>query len=263
MLFYDFLSQKVSKILSLIEKKKLKLAKLNYLLLKEDLSKSLLSFSKFIKELNDKNKLSKNLCKLMIDYILIPFISDWNGLFNDVKKIYKGYSPLLQEAKIKTIIRKLGLRLEKEINFFNSFIDLITDLECYLESITTGDKRFTNKTIEQIISEVINIKKLSIQGKSELIHYISKPEQNLDDFLKQNNITKEEYETLKSRIRNLRIDQICALNELMGLVFEKRDIELIAKSIKEKGNSNLNLLITQVSSLENLKWWLELFEKFT
>ncbi|MEM2175277.1 MAG: hypothetical protein QXI58_06625, partial [Candidatus Micrarchaeia archaeon] len=68
-------------------------------------------------------------------------------------------------------------------NFFNSFMYLITDLECYLESIATKDKIFTNKNIEQILSEVINIKKLSSQSKSELIHYISKPDQNLDDFL--------------------------------------------------------------------------------
>jgi len=83
-----------------------------------------------------------------------------------------------------------------------------------------------------------------------------------EEFLQKSNLTESEYFELKRRIRNLRIDQICALCEFLNIGFKRQDLENIAKSIKEQKDSvSIDTIITEAKSIENLKFWLDLFEK--
>jgi len=83
-----------------------------------------------------------------------------------------------------------------------------------------------------------------------------------EEFLQKSNLTESEYFELKRRIKNLRIDQICALCELLNIDFKRQDLENIAKSIKEQEDPVLiDTIITEAKSIEDLKFWLDLFEK--
>jgi len=83
-----------------------------------------------------------------------------------------------------------------------------------------------------------------------------------EEFLQKSNLTESEYFELKRRIKNLRIDQICALCELLNIDFKRQDLENIAKSIKESEDSVLiDTIITEAKSIGDLKFWLDLFEK--
>jgi hypothetical protein len=85
---------------------------------------------------------------------------------------------------------------------------------------------------------------------------------SFQDFLQKAGITEEEYFQLRERIKNLRIDQICALSELVGIKFDKENLEEIAHHIKTTDTPNIDTIITEADSLENLKLWLEIFEKY-
>jgi len=85
-----------------------------------------------------------------------------------------------------------------------------------------------------------------------------------EEFLQKSNLTESEYFELKRRIRNLRIDQICALCELLNIGFKRQDLENIAKSIKDKELENpvsIDTIITEAKSIDDLRFWLDLFEK--
>lgn len=257
MISYEFYVKKVNKIIDLLRKNKIKLATIQYFLFKENLRSNLLSLLFFIKKLKGENKLSKDLRLLMIDYILCPFISDWEGIFQDVKKVINGHIPFLHESKIKEIIKKLRLKEDQEIIFFNYYLDIISDIECYLEDVS-------DKNIEQIIVEAakINIKKFS---KQELFHFYYKPKKSIDKFLNKNNLNQDKYEEIKMRIKNLRVDQICALAKIIGIDFDRENFERIADLIKNKSSTSLDDIIVEASSLSSLDeliWWLELFEKY-
>lgn len=257
MISYDFYLRKVNEIISLLRKGETKIAAFKYFLFKENFQSNLLSFLFFIKNLEDNNKLSKDLRLLIINHVLGPFISDWEAVFQDSKKVINDHIPFIRESKIKEIIKNLQLKKEKEIIFFNSCLNIISDIECYLEGISTKD-------IDQIILEAteINIGKFPMISKQELFHFYSKPRESIDEFLIKNNLNKEEYDKIKTRIRSLRIDQICALIKIMGVDFDRSDFERIAYLLKNKNHSFLDDIIIEADSLAELKWWLEFFEKF-
>lgn len=48
----------------------------------------------------------------------------------------------------------------------------------------------------------------------------------------------------------------------MEIKFKKEDLEEIAKTIKNTDSPNIDTIITEADSLENLKFWLEIFEKY-
>ena len=67
---------------------------------------------------------------------------------------------------------------------------------------------------------------------------------------------------LMRRIKNLRIDQIAALIELVGIHFDKQDLEDIAKRIKnseEDDTDYVDIIIDEASSREELESWLSFF----
>jgi isopropylmalate/homocitrate/citramalate synthase len=70
---------------------------------------------------------------------------------------------------------------------------------------------------------------------------------------------------LMRRIKNLRIDQIAALIELVGIHFDKQDLEDVAKRIKnseEDDTDYVDIIIDEASSREELEFWLNFFEKY-
>ena len=74
--------------------------------------------------------------------------------------------------------------------------------------------------------------------------------------------TLKEEGKLVSRIFNLRYDQVAALAWLVGVGFEKGDLERIFYNIKEDNDwSNVLPIVYEADSKENLLWWLEFFEK--
>jgi predicted methyltransferase MtxX (methanogen marker protein 4) len=77
------------------------------------------------------------------------------------------------------------------------------------------------------------------------------------------NWARKEVEEIGSRITKLRVDQIAALMTLSGVKFNFKDIENVAKEIKENGmqSGHLEIVIYESSSKENLLWWLEFFGK--
>ncbi len=72
-----------------------------------------------------------------------------------------------------------------------------------------------------------------------------------------------EVKHIRERIINLRSDQIAALTWLVGVKFYRNDLEEVALEIKkEKHNSvNIDAIIYEASSKEDLLWWLNYFEK--
>jgi hypothetical protein len=67
---------------------------------------------------------------------------------------------------------------------------------------------------------------------------------------------------LMRRIKNLRIDQIATLIELVGIHFDKQDLEDIAKRIKnseEDDTDYVDIIIDEASSREELESWLSFF----
>jgi hypothetical protein len=62
---------------------------------------------------------------------------------------------------------------------------------------------------------------------------------------------------LMRRIKNLRIDQIAALIELVGIYFDKQDLEDVAKRIKnseEDDTDYVDIIIDEASSREELEF---------
>jgi hypothetical protein len=67
------------------------------------------------------------------------------------------------------------------------------------------------------------------------------------------------------RIKNLRIDQIAALIELVGIHFNKQVLEKVAKKIKNSevdDTEYVDIIIDEAKSKEDLKFWLNFFEKY-
>jgi acetyl-CoA carboxylase carboxyltransferase component len=67
------------------------------------------------------------------------------------------------------------------------------------------------------------------------------------------------------RIKNLRIDQIAALIELVGIHFNKQVLEDIAKKIKNskvEDTEYVDIIIDEARSREELDFWLNFFEKY-
>jgi hypothetical protein len=126
--FYNQLVQNIEKITSANPKKSLR----NYYFLRKYIFCDLLNFLDFIKKLKEENKLFVEIKEILISE-LIPFISDDNILFQDAKIIEKNKEPYTETAKIKKIIDSLDLNKEKELNFWEGVISLITELESYLE----------------------------------------------------------------------------------------------------------------------------------
>lgn len=169
MLSYKFYSQQVSNILFLLKKEQYKLARSKYFLFKKFIILDLVSTILWLENLEKENKLTKDFRDFFIGNILIPFISDWNVIFTDAKIVKQKTSPVTKEAKIKQIIKNLGLNEKKELSLFNKWVGLITDLEYYLEA-----KDLSSKNLKNILLEAINIEKTSGNlGKSELIHFIN------------------------------------------------------------------------------------------
>ena len=74
-----------------------------------------------------------------------------------------------------------------------------------------------------------------------------------------------EEKNLMQRIKNLRIDQIAALIELVGIHFNKQVLEKVAKKIKNSevdDTEYVDIIIEEVKSKEDLKFWLNFFEKY-
>jgi hypothetical protein len=67
------------------------------------------------------------------------------------------------------------------------------------------------------------------------------------------------------RIKNLRIDQIAALIEFVGIHFNKQVLEKVAKKIKNSevdDTEYVDIIIDEAKSKEDLKFWLNFFEKY-
>lgn len=75
---------------------------------------------------------------------------------------------------------------------------------------------------------------------------------------------KKEELNLESRILALRDDQIAALLNLVGLKFNRDNIEHVVSEIRENGHKSghLPILISEADSKENLLWWVDYFEKY-
>jgi hypothetical protein len=74
-----------------------------------------------------------------------------------------------------------------------------------------------------------------------------------------------EEKNLMQRIKNLRIDQIAALIELVGIHFNKQVLEDIAKKIKNSEAEDIeyvDIIIDEARSKEELEFWLNFFEKY-
>jgi len=74
-----------------------------------------------------------------------------------------------------------------------------------------------------------------------------------------------EEKNLMQRIKNLRIDQIAALIELVGIHFNKQVLEKVAKKIKNSevdDTEYVDIIIEEAKSKEDLKFWLNFFEKY-
>jgi len=74
-----------------------------------------------------------------------------------------------------------------------------------------------------------------------------------------------EEKNLMQRIKNLRIDQIAALIELVGIHFNKQVLEKVAKKIKNSevdDTEYVDIIIDEAKSKEDLKFWLNFFEKY-
>jgi hypothetical protein len=164
--FYNQLVQNLERILSANPKKALR----NYYFLKKYIFYDLLNFIDFIKKLREWDKLSVEIKKILIS-VLILFISDNDILFQDVKIVEKNKEPYTETAKIKKIIDSLDLNKEKELNFWEGVICLITDLENYLEFYGKEEiKTKSLKEIKQDLRKIAKGKKIDI-GYSELFHY--------------------------------------------------------------------------------------------
>jgi len=170
MLFYDFYSKLVFKIINLIKNKDYVRAKRQYLKLKNLLVIELISLVTFLQKLEKENKLSRFVCEAIINELLIPFISDFNCLFNDVK-IIKNYKENFKEAEIKNIISELNLDKNKEILFFENFNEIISDIEWFLEATGSNNKDLIRKNLNDILKEIKNINKIKIESKGELMHF--------------------------------------------------------------------------------------------
>jgi hypothetical protein len=164
--FYNQLVQNIERILSANPKKALR----NYHFLKKYIFCDLLNFLDFIKKLKEENKLFVEIKEILISE-LIPFISDDNILFQDAKIIEKNKEPYIETAKIKKIIDSLDLNKEKELNFWEGVINLITELENYLEFYNIEEiKTKSLKEIKQDLRKIAKGEKID-SGQSELFHY--------------------------------------------------------------------------------------------
>jgi hypothetical protein len=164
--FYNQLVQNIERILSANPKKALR----NYYFLKKYIFYDLLNFIDFIKKLREWNKLSVEIKKILIS-VLMLFISDNDILFQDVKIVEKNKEPYTETAKIKKIIDSLDLNKEKELNFWEGVINLITELENYLEFYNIEEiKTKSLKEIKQDLRKIAKGEKIDI-GYSELFHY--------------------------------------------------------------------------------------------
>jgi regulator of sigma D len=163
--FYNQLVQNIEKILPISPKKALR----NYYFLKKYIFYDLLNFLDFIKTLKEENKLFVEIKEILISE-LIPFISDDNILFQDTKIIEKNKEPYIETAKIKKIIYRLDLNKEKELNFWEGVINLITELENYLEFYNIEEiKTKSLKEIREDLRKIAKGEKI-YTGSSELYH---------------------------------------------------------------------------------------------
>jgi hypothetical protein len=164
--FYNQLVQNIERILSDNPKKALR----NYHFLKKYIFYDLLNFLDFIKTLKEENKLFVEIKETLISE-LITFISDDNTLFHDAKIIEENKEPYIETAKIKKIIDSLDLNKEKELNFWEGVINLITELENYLEFYNIEEiKTKSLKEIKQDLRKIAKGEKID-SGHSELFHY--------------------------------------------------------------------------------------------
>jgi regulator of sigma D len=164
--FYNHLVQNLERILSANPKKALR----NYHFLKKYIFCDLLNFIDFIKTLEEKNKLSVEIREILISKLIL-FISDDNILFRDAKIIEKNKEPYIKTAKIKKIIDRLDLNKEKELNFWEGVINLITELENYLEFYNIEEIKIKSlKEIKQDLRKIAKGEKID-SGQSELFHY--------------------------------------------------------------------------------------------
>jgi len=170
MLFYNFYSKLVFKIIRLIKNKDFQKARKQYFKLKNLLVIELISLVSLLQKLEKENKLSSSVCEAIINELLMPFVSDFNRLFNDVKVI-KNYEPSFKEGKIKKIISNLNLDKDKEILFFENFNEIILDIEWFLEATSSNNKNLISKNLNDILKEIKNINKIKIEGKGELMHF--------------------------------------------------------------------------------------------
>lgn len=85
---------------------------------------------------------------------------------------------------------------------------------------------------------------------------------NFQEILQNLGLTEMEYFNIRERIKNLRVDQICALADLVGVKFNREELEKIAKLIKETDSVNLDTIITEAKSIKDLLFWVEIFEKY-
>jgi aspartate ammonia-lyase len=88
-----------------------------------------------------------------------------------VKIVEKNKEPYIETAKIKKIIDSLDLNKEKELNFWEGVINLITELENYLEFYNIEEiKTKSLKEIKQDLRKIAKGEKID-SGQSELFHY--------------------------------------------------------------------------------------------
>jgi len=74
-----------------------------------------------------------------------------------------------------------------------------------------------------------------------------------------------EEKSIMERIKNLRIDQIAALIELVGIRFERKDLAKIAERIKNSeidDTDYVDIIVDEARSKEDLYFWLNFFERY-
>ncbi|MFB6212757.1 MAG: hypothetical protein ABEI53_03020 [Candidatus Magasanikbacteria bacterium] len=71
-----------------------------------------------------------------------------------------------------------------------------------------------------------------------------------------------EKEKIVKDILNLRDDQVIALSFLVGVKFDKNEVQEVIKEIKKNGkqSQNLEAILSEGESKEKIKWWVSYFK---
>jgi hypothetical protein len=79
--------------------------------------------------------------------------------------------------------------------------------------------------------------------------------------LKWNN---DELKKIEKDIFSLSYDQLVALPFLVGVIFNKSDIEEVVDDIKDNGldSVHLSIILSEAKSKDDVIWWIDFFKKY-